>query len=149
MFRNFYKNVYEQPVSAIGTALVNNAYLPASASFIDTNGYDQVSVFIHLGVIADPMTFSVFQDTSATATGSIKILTGATKTIADTDDGKWLCIEFPVAALDTANSFRYITIKTTDVSGSNYASMVVRMFRAREVPVSQPANYAYSVILGG
>lgn len=148
MDRNFNKHTYWTVASSGKTALVDTSRYPASASFVDTNGCDHVCIQVYCDLVGTP-DLSVYQDTSATETASIKALTGAAKTdIATGDDGKWFTIEFPVAALDTANGFRYITVVAAAGSGTDFCHISILLTRGGS-PVSQPAGYYAAVILGG
>jgi hypothetical protein len=150
--RSIYNSVdVNIPQTSITTALVNNAYWPASGSFVDASKFDHLTVLVKTAAMADNVTFAVYQDTSATATGSIKALTSATATLtATTDNGKVFVIEFNPAKLDTANNFRYVTLKVTGVSGSNYACIAWLGTHARSEPVTQTSlDSTYSVVLGG
>lgn len=144
--RNFVKSVKALMLEGGKDALVDATAYPASGSFIDTNGFDHVVFLIGLDTVAAP-DFKVQQATAAN--GTPKDLTGATKTdIVTADDGKWLSIEFPVAALDTANAYRYVTLVTANIT-TDYANLWCFLYRARETPVTQDANYLEGVIVGG
>lgn len=145
--RDFAKNVYWTVIAGGKTALTDATYYPASGSFIDTNGYDHVCIQIYMDLVGTP-DFSVYQATAAD--GTPKALTGAAKTdVVTADDGKWFTIEFPVAALDTANGYRYITVLVAAGSSTDYANISVLLYRARNTPVTQPAGYYDAVLLGG
>ena len=69
--RSFYASVDNiDPQTSITTALVNNAYWPASASFIDASRFDHLVLKVKCGALADNVTFAIYQDTSATATAT-------------------------------------------------------------------------------
>jgi hypothetical protein len=88
----------------------------------------------------------VYQDTSATETASIKVVTGAAQLVGAGDGDEWLTIEFNASAVDADNGFRYITVVPTGpAGGDDYACMFLLGFKARELPVSKPANYSYHV----
>ncbi len=146
--RNFYKSVKALMLEG-GKDVLADANYPASTAYIDTNGYDHVVFLVGLDTIATP-DFQVKQDKSATETADIKNLTGAAKTdVVTGDDGKWFTIEFPVAALDAQNGFRYVTLAVSGTGGADNANIWCFLYRARELPVTQDANYDEGVILGG
>lgn len=146
--RDFYKSVYALMLEG-GKDDLADANYPASTAYIDTKGYDHVVFLVGLDTVATP-DFAVKQDTSATETASIKALTGASKTnVATSDDGKWFSIEFPVAALDVDNGFRYVTLAVSGTGAGDKANIWAFLYRARELPVSQHANYIEGVMLGG
>ncbi len=148
--RSFLKSVVFTPAIAKPETALTSARYPVSTAFIDTSPYDHCAFYVHLGTIADILTFAVYQDTSATETGSIKVLTGATFTITATDDGGYFFIEFNTAKLDSANGFRYVTLVVSGTSGSNYAEILFLGSHARSEPVTQSAYAAASSVnLGG
>ena len=148
--RSLQKSVAFTPAIVKPDTALTDAYFQLCTLFNDTKGYDHCGFYIHLGTIADALTFAVFQDTSATVTGSVKALTGATFTIVATDDGGYFFLEFNTAKLDSANGFRYVTCKVTGTSGSNYAEIAFFGLHARSEPVTQSAYcLASSVNLGG
>lgn len=145
--RNFYKNIKALMLEG-GKDVLADAYYPASGSFVDTNGFDHVTFLVGLDTIATP-DFAVYQDTGATATASIKALTGAAKTdVVTGDDGKWFSIEFPASALDTANAFRYVTLAVSGTGGADNANIWCFLSRGSSKPVTQDSNYDEGVILG-
>ena len=145
--RNFSKNVYWTVVAGGKTALADGTYYPASGSFVDVAGYDHVAIQIYMDLVGTP-DFSVYQ--ASAVDGTPKAITGAAKTdIVTGDDGKWFTIEFPVAALDTANGYHYITVLAAAGSSTDYANISVLLYGARETPVTQPAGYYAAVVLGG
>lgn len=158
-FRNIVKNIVTTflglPTGGANfSAWTDNQYLPASTAFLDMSGYDRVAFWVGLGGIADALTFAIYADTSATVTGNVAAVTGATKTIAATDDGKWVCIECAAAnigALNTSSlTYRYVTLKVSGVSGNNYGVVVAQQWRGGPVDlaVSQSASLM-SVVVGG
>lgn len=142
----FENNVYCVKCNSFGTAVAANDRLPASGSFIDMSGIDHGVFLIGVGSLDTAATLAVYQDTSATETGSIKAITGASQAVLDTDDNKWLTIEFDANQLDRANSFRYVTLVASAGAGSNdYYCVFFLGFRKNKRPVTQPTNYAYHV----
>lgn len=145
MDRNFYKHTKVVMVAGGKTALVDATLYPLSGAFVPVHGYDHVCFLIGLDTVAAP-DFQVQQ--AAAINGTPKDLTGAAKTdIVTGDDGKWMTIEFPVAALDTANSYGWVTLLTANIT-TDYANIWCFLTRGGS-PVSQDANYLAGVILGG
>lgn len=143
---SFENNVYCVKCNSFNTGLVDAERLPASGSFIDMEGIEHGVFLIGVGSLDSATTVSVYQDTSATETASIKALTSAAQIIAGGDDNKWLTIEFDVKDLDVANDFRYVTIVVANAAGGNdYACIFFLGFKTREAPVTQETNYAYHV----
>jgi len=140
------KNVYVLKANSFLTALSDGDYLPASGSFVDMAGLDKLVFLVGMGTLDTETTFAVYQDTSATATGSIKAVSDASQVVAATDDNKWLTITVRADALDRTNSFRYVTLKASGPAGGNdYACVFALGFGSKKLPVTQPANYAYAV----
>ncbi len=143
---SFEKNTYCLNCNSFMTGLVDAERLPASAAFIDMQGIDHGVFLVGVGTLDTATTVAVYQDTSATETASIKALTSASQVIGATDDNKWLTIEFSASDLDLENGFRYVTLVIANAAGGNdYACIFFLGFRNREVPVTQPSNYAYHV----
>lgn len=142
----FENGVYVNACNDFNTALTAADRLPASGSFIDMSGIDHAVFLVHLGTLDTATTLSVYQDTSATETASIKAVTGAEQAVLATDDNKWLTIEFNANQLDRANSFRYVTLVTSAGAGSNdYADVIFLGFHSKKKPITKPANHAYHV----
>lgn len=141
----FENNVYCAKCNNFGTAVAANDRLPASGSFIDMSGIDHAVFLIGIGA-QDGSVFQVYQDTSATETADIKVITGATATLVTGDDNKWATIEFDANQLDRANDFRYVTIvPATGAGGDDYYCVFFLGFRKSKRPVTQPSNYAHHV----
>lgn len=142
----FENEVYCLKCNSFNTAVSENDYLPASGSFIDMSEFDHGVFLIAVGTLDTGTTLAVYQDTSATATGSIKAVTSASQAVAADDDNKWLTIEFNTNQIDQDNDFRYVTLKSSGGAGSNdYLCVFFLGFKARKEPVSKETNYAYHV----
>lgn len=133
------------------TALSDGDYLPASGSFIDMADVDHGVFLIELGTLDSSTTFTVKQDTDSTVTGDVKGLTSAVaQVVPDTDDNKWLTLEFNANQLDRAGGFRYVTVKADGPAGGNdYACVTFLGFKNRKAPVAKAAGYAYHVSVVG
>lgn len=142
----FENEVYCVKCNSFGTAVAANDRLPASGSFIDMAGFSHGVFLVGIGGEDTAATFAVYQDTSATETGSIKAVTSASQAILDTDDNKWFTIEFNANQIDQDNDFRYVTLSPSAGTGSNdYYCVFFLGFGAAKKPVTQPTNYAYHV----
>lgn len=145
--RNFFKSVKTHVISGGKTALTDATLYPTSGNFLDVAGFDHVAILFYMDLVATP-DFTVQQATAVN--GTPKDIAGAAKTdIVTGDDGKWFSIEFPVSALDVANGYRYITVLVAAGSGTDFANITVMLYRARELPVTQPAGYYAGIVLGG
>lgn len=150
MMRVFDDNVYVQKVNDFNTAIADATYYPASGSFIDVSEYERFVFLILVGTLDTAITFTVRQDTAATATAGVKAVTGAAVTIAADDDNQWVSIEVETARLDIANGFHYVSLYGTDAAGGNdYAAIVFLGIRPRHLPVTQPDNYSQAVVVAG
>ncbi len=142
----FENDVYCVKCNNFNTAVAAADRLPASGSFIDMSQFQHGVFLVGIGTEDTAATFTVYQDTSATETGSIKAITSAAQLVADDADNKWFTIEFNAEAMDRDNDFRYVTLSPDAGAGANdYYCVFFLGFYARSRPVTQPANYAYHV----
>jgi hypothetical protein len=142
----FDKNVYCLKCNNFLTAVADADYLPASASFIDMSELEQVVFLIGVGTLDSATTFQVKQDTAATATGSIKVVTGLSQVVGANDDNHWLTITVRATDLDRANNFRFVTLLATGgAAADDFFCVFALGFGASQVPVTQPGDYAYAV----
>lgn len=130
VFAHAYKIV--QGNAACQTALSAADY-PASGSYVNITGADRVHVVISLGGIADAVTFKL-QKVSAVNGTPAQISTDVEKTIANTDDGQ--VIVFTVDTKSLGDGYNYLTVDVSDISGSNYASIVYYL-EGLDQPVTQ------------
>jgi hypothetical protein len=148
MFHTWDDAVFTQMLEGGLTALADANY-PASGSYIDVSEFEHFVFLIGLDTVATP-DFQVYQDTSATQTSGIKVITGAAKTdVVTGDDGKWFSIEVESARLDIANGFRYVTLTVSGTGGSDNANVWFFGYRARRMPVTQPDDYLAAVVVAG
>ncbi|MCL4296155.1 MAG: hypothetical protein KJ077_10525 [Anaerolineae bacterium] len=117
------------------TALVTGQY-PASGSYIDVSAYERFHVLIHLGSIADALTFKVKQ--AAAANGALADIdtTDCQHTIAADDDGEYVAFTVETRKLDINNGKFFVTLDVSGVSGNNYAEMVL-LGMPNHLPVTQ------------
>lgn len=142
----FENEVYCVKCNNFNTAIAAADRIPASASFIDMSGFEHGVFLVGVGTEDTAATFQVYQDTSATETADIKVITSASQLIADDDDNKWFTIEFSAKQMDQDNGFRYVTIVPSAGAGANdYFCVFFLGFGAGKKPVSKETNYAYHV----
>jgi hypothetical protein len=133
--------IRREPINttSIATALVNNAYTPASGSFIDTRDIgDGAYVFSMLaGALADTVVMKVYQSTTATSSGA-KVVTD--KEITLVADKLHLIEVRPRDHMDLANGFRFLSLRATGIVGNNYAAISYETHMPNLRPVTQPAT---------
>lgn len=117
------------------TALASQNY-PASGSYVDVSAYERFSIVIHLGTIADALTFKVKQAASANGTLADIDTTHCQHTIATNDDGEYVTFDIEVRKLDINNGKFFITVEVSGVSGNNYAEMLL-LGMPKHLPVTQ------------
>ncbi len=140
MRNNLYENCYMEQLNVEDT-LVNQNY-PLSTLYKDVSPFTHFAFVFLVGALDSELTVQLYQDTSATETGSIKVITGATITIAAGDDDETWSIEVESARLDIGNSFRYVTATVTGVAGANdYAAVLFMGWNVKEAPVTQPSTF--------
>lgn len=124
-----------------------DANYPASGSYIDMSPFTRGVFLVGMGAMDGTPTMAVYQDKSATQTASIKALSGATVTLAGTDDDTWHAVEFECRKLDGANDFRYVTL-TISSTGTDYGAIFF-IGIPDEKPVTQGADYNTHVEVAG
>lgn len=141
MRNNLYQNCYIEQLN-VEDALVAQAY-PASGSYIDVSRFTHFAFLIQVGALDTAITAAqVYQDTSATETASVKVITGKTVAIAADDDDQTFSVEVAVEELDIGNSFRYVTLKLTGPAGANdYGAITFLGWNVREAPITQPSTF--------
>jgi len=135
---NFIQMLNDETVLADGD-------FPATTHYLDTAKYGRLVFIVPLGAVVDALTFAVYQDTSATKTANYKAVAGATKTIAGTDDNKFIIIEVDESMLDGDNDFRYVTLAVSGVAGNNYSAMMFIGRHADKLPVTQSTTLLEAV----
>jgi hypothetical protein len=113
---------------------------PASGSYIDVSGFSSFGFFLFGGALDSALTLTVYQDTSATQTADIKVITSATETFAGDDDDKWCAIEVETAKLDSNSDFRYVTLTVAGATGSNDYGAIVFFGIPAVKPPTQPTT---------
>ncbi len=138
----FEKDVFCEKCNSFNTAVTAADRIPASTGFIDMSQYDHGVFIIGIGTLTTAADFQVYQDTSATETASIKVITDAVVSVAADDDNQWMTVEFSADQMDQDNGFRYVTIVPSGgAGGDDYFCVFFLGFKARTLPVTQPANY--------
>lgn len=117
------------------TALANQAY-PASGNYVDVSEYERFHIIIHLGTIADALTFKVKQAAAANGTLGDINTTYCQHTIATDDDGEYVIFTIETRKLDINNGKFFIAVEVSGVSGSNYAEMLL-LGMPKHLPVTQ------------
>lgn len=142
----FEDEVYCVKCNDFNTVVAANDRLPVTGSFIDMAPFSHGVFLIGIGTEDTATTFQVYQDTSATETADIKVVTSASQLVPDNADNKWMTIEFNANQMDQDNDFRYVTLVSSAGAGNNdYYCVFFLGFGAKKMPVSQETNYAYSV----
>ena len=142
----FENEVYCLKCNNFNTAIVASTRYPASVSFIDMQGINHGVFLIAAGTLTTAANWQVYQDTSATETSDIKVITSAVAAELDTDDNTWFTVEFDAEDLDRANGFRYVTIVPSAGTGSDdYACIFFLGFNNKKTPVTQSSSYFYHV----
>ena len=67
--------------------LVTDEYYPATGSYIDVSGAERVHVLIHIGTLADAITFQLYEAEAADGTADALSATYYKHTCAAADDG--------------------------------------------------------------
>lgn len=142
----FDNEIYWYGCNAFGTAVAANDKIPASGSFIDMSGLDKLVFLIHVGTMDSASTFTVMQDTAATAAAGKVLDTTKAVVVGTDDDGEWVSIEVNAADLDRANSFRYVYLLATGQAGGNdYFAVSALGFGSKKLPVTQAAGYSQAI----
>ena len=136
------KVVYEQIVQAPIADLPNGSTLPAT--YIDVSEYDYFAFDMILGATDRTNTkIQVVQATDNAGTGSKDIRGAVNTALGATDDNKMVRVQCRASALDTANGFRYVAVTITNTGGTAaMGTILFRGWRARNLPVTQPAAFA-------
>ena len=115
--------------------LVTDEYYPASGSYIDVSGAERVHVLIHVGTLADPITFQLYEAETADGTEDALSATYYKHTCAAADDGEFIVITIEVSRMSLDHHF--LTTKVGAVSGSDYAAIVYLLEMYGELPPTQ------------
>jgi hypothetical protein len=138
--RDFINNHYVLKANNFNTAIVDGNF-PASTAYIDVSEFERFVFLVHAGTLNSALTLQVEQDTSATETASIKVVTGATDIVGTSDDDDVFMIEVETARLDIANGFRYVTLDVAGAGGGDdYLDIIFIGVNPRREPVTQPAT---------
>lgn len=115
-------------------AIVDGNY-PASTAYQYVGDCSLFGFLVCAGALDSALTLQVKQDTSATETASIKVVTSATTIIGATGDDKWYLIQVNPSELDINNDFAYVTLAISGATGNDYAAVL--FFK---IPASKPAS---------
>jgi hypothetical protein len=130
---NNYKIVRGQTLPE--TALADGNY-PASGSYIDVSGYKTVDILIHLGTLANTVSFTVKESDSASGTLDSINATNCVHTVATDDDGQFVAFHIEVDKLSTDHHFLSVVVASAG-STTDYADIVFLLNGASPKPVSQ------------
>ena len=108
--------------SLLETALVNDAFYPASTTFIDVQGRERIHVLIHMGTIAggDTPTFTLMEADAADGTPQAISTTYLQHVASDTGDGRLVTMTLETAHL--TDGFNWVTLQVTGIAGTSYAN---------------------------
>jgi hypothetical protein len=142
-------DMYMQTLNNFNTAIVDGKF-PASGSFIPVGNYNSFAFCVRVGTLDSELTLQVYQDTSATQTADVKVITGATLTVAADDDNELQTIQVESDQIDINNNFHYVTLDISGAAGSNdYLDLIFLGVIPRTKPVTQHANYTTAVFIAG
>lgn len=145
---DFADNNYLASANNFNTAIVDGKF-PASGSFISMSPYSRLVFLIRAGTLDSALTVQAYQDTGATQTGSVKVITGATVTVATDDDNELFWIEIQESQLDIANGFTHVTLDVAGAAGGNdYLDILYIGHQPKTAPVTQPATTTGVTISG-
>lgn len=130
----------------VETALAAQSY-PASGSFIPVGKLHRFAFLILAGALTSAVTAKVQQ--AATISGTLKDVTGATVTIADTGDNKWYLIEVEVSHLDSNNGYDYVALTLTGPAGADDFGAILFLGFGDKAPVTQGADKGEIVTVAG
>jgi len=114
---------------------LSSADYPASGSYIDVTGYQWANVVIHLGALADAITFEIKEAEATNGTADSIDTTYCKHTCAANDDDEMITFAIETAKLSADHHF--LTCTVAEVSGSNYADIMFVLGPARHQPVTQ------------
>lgn len=115
--------------------LVNNEYYPASGSYIDVSGAERVHVLLHIGTLADAITFQLYEAEAVDGTEDALSTSYYKHTCTATDEGEFVVITIEVSRMSLNHHF--LTTKVGAVSGSDYATIVYLLEMYGELPPTQ------------
>ena len=118
--------------------LVNNEYYPASGSYIDASGAERVHVLIHVGTLADAITFQLYEAEAADGTEDALSSSYYKHTCVATDEGEFVVITIEVARMSLDHHFLTTLVNE---SGANYASIIYLLEMYGELPPTQTAYF--------
>lgn len=145
---DFADNNYLATANNFNTAIADGKF-PASGSFISMEPYDRLVFLIRAGTLDSELAVQAYQDTGATQTASVKVITGAVVTVEAGDDNQLFWIEIQNNQLDIANSFTHVTLDVSGQAGSDdYLDILYIGHRPKTVPVTQPATTSGVTISG-
>lgn len=117
------------------TALSDGAY-PASGSYVDVSGYEAVDIVIHLGTLANTVSFTVKQ--ADANDGSLDTISTANcvHTVAANDDGEFVTFHIETQTLAADHHFLAVSVGSAGTT-ADYADINFFLHGARHLPVTQ------------
>ena len=145
----FAVNTQFQLINDFNTGIVDGKF-PASGSFVAANPHLWWLFLIKAGTLNSEMVLQVYQDTGVTQTAAVKVVTGATVTIAAGDGDELFYIEFCVKdAMDPGNDFSHFTLDISGAAaGDDYLDILLLGLHTKSMPVSHPATVTGVVVAG-
>lgn len=121
------------------------ANYPASGSYIDVSGFEDVNVVIHLGTIhsSDTPTFELKCSDAADGTLDVIDATYCAHEIANDDDGEFVQFHIKTSAL--AEDHHFLSCVVSDVANGSYGDIVFYLCGARSLPVTQSSTAGAAV----
>jgi hypothetical protein len=142
----FVEQVRVQGCNAFSTALADGKF-PASASFINVSDFERFAFVVKAGALNSALTVKVQQATAAN--GTPKDISGATASIAATDDDDTFIIEVETRKLDLNNDYKFVTLDVAGAAGSDdYAAILFLGMNPGSAPVTQPATTNTVIVAG-
>lgn len=143
--------INEMPSEAIVLKVLNKevdlavAKYPASGNFIDVSDMDKFAFYIAAGALTSAITAKVQQADAADGTPSD--VTGATTTLAATDDNTERLIEVKCANL-TDDEKPFVTLDIAGAAGDDDYATILFLGFPKKKPVTQPTTLTVVQLAG-
>ncbi len=99
---------------------LSDAKYPVSGSFVDVRGAERFHVVVHLGALADALTFTV--QAADAVNGTPADVTGTEKIMTATDDDEFIVWTVETGTIGSSNT--HVTLDVAGNSGTNQADIV-------------------------
>lgn len=148
MIRAFTEDTYFKAANNFGTAIADGKF-PASGSYIRVGDFERFAFVVRAGAVDSALTLQVYQDTAATETAGVKVVTGAADIVGTGDDNDLFIIEVETRKLDISNGFDFVTLGVSGAAGSNdYLDILFVGINPTSAPVTQDSS-TYSTVIAG